>query len=147
MRRVVEGKRPERPVPKDATPDVVSMSDAVWSLTQQCWDQQPTKRPPASTVAVHMSASLAQYADVSDMPHIWSPASKGDDDSTEFLLDPEIVDVLQEAYSSYKKTVKKARDAEPGRYDERSDFSVFKKVMKKKAGSLFMELVNELLEE
>ncbi|THH29181.1 hypothetical protein EUX98_g5007 [Antrodiella citrinella] len=47
---VVSGKRPKRP----KTTDGETMSEPIWHITQRCWSQQPSERPPAKEVATDM---------------------------------------------------------------------------------------------
>jgi hypothetical protein len=44
--KVTNGVRPERPTHAE----ILGLTDAVWGLTEACWNQQWNERPPVSTV-------------------------------------------------------------------------------------------------
>jgi hypothetical protein len=44
--KVSNGVRPERPTHAE----ILGLTDAVWGLTEACWNQQWNERPPISTV-------------------------------------------------------------------------------------------------
>ena len=53
---ILSGKRPERP----AHP---GLTDELWGLIQQCWDQEPQLRPGISEVVTCLQAALAAQED------------------------------------------------------------------------------------
>ena len=54
--KVLSGERPERP--KDP-----NVTDGLWALTRQCWEEDPRRRPEITEVAYYMRKAMAVQQD------------------------------------------------------------------------------------
>ncbi|KAG6834246.1 hypothetical protein H0H93_010918, partial [Arthromyces matolae] len=66
--RISNGERAERPSPSSISWTSWGLTESIWSLITDCWDQKPALRPTSNEVARRLDALVTASAVVDDRP-------------------------------------------------------------------------------
>ena len=80
MRKVVGGKRPDRP----QGPKAVWFTDVLWGLLMRCWSPRPELRPTVETVLEHLKQGSATWEPLSLSAH--NDCQMDSDDELNFAM-------------------------------------------------------------